>query len=189
MKAFSYGLMFIGAVALGAAGCNNLSSVFQGLLGGTGTTSEVPSSVGKAIAAAFSTGGSQAADADAQEANADASSACALFEVDSGVDGPEGVNMGNTVQPGTYGPGSNSVTLDGTEDCATDSTNPLAYASFEIVAELTAQCADGTTVTLMPGSAGVFRNNEAEGHFPEIHGTFNVRDNDGTPTYARHDVR
>lgn len=32
----------------------------------------------------------------------------------------------------------------------------------------------------MSGSTGIFRNNDAESHFPEIYGTFNVRDDDGT---------
>jgi hypothetical protein len=43
-----------------------------------------------------------------------------------------------------------------------------------------ANCDDGTTVTLLAGSSGIARNNEDEGCYAEIFGTFDVRDGDGT---------
>ena len=174
-------LAMVMMVAAFTAGCDALTQL-QSLLNTTQTTdqttdsSEVPTSVGAAIAALFSGPGVAAQ----QVPNANVQSVCLEFVANSGAEGPDGIDTSNTIEAGTYGPTGFSVTLDGTEDCQDDDTNALAFASFEIMEEVAATCDDGGTVSLMPGSTGVYRSNDAEGYNPEIYGTFKVKDNDGT---------
>lgn len=171
-------LVMVMVVAAFTAGCETLTQL-QSLLNTTETTtesSEVPNSVGAAIAALFSGPGVAAQ----QVPNANVQSVCLEFDANSDAEGPDGIDTSNTIEAGTYGPSGFSVTLDGTEDCQDDDTNALAFASFEIMEEVVATCDDGATVSLMPGSTGVYRINDAEGYNPEIYGTFKVKDNDGT---------
>ena len=175
MKARNQGLCIGIALLAGAAmGCNALTA-FQSIFGGS---SGVPSSVGAAIAAAFSggQGGAQQKLPPSQNVNG----VCDEFDPNSEAEGPEGIQTSNMVEAGTYGPTGFSVTLDGSEDCESDSTNALGFASFEIQEDIVATCDDGGTITLLPGSSGVYRQNTAAGYNPEIYGTFGVRDSDGT---------
>ncbi len=155
--------------ALFLVGCNLLPSSLTGT--GDGSTASVPQSIGAAIAAAFS-GGGGAANAAA------APGTCSDFDT-SGGGGPDGVTVNAHVTPGTYGPSNASVTVTSTDDCEDDNTNADAFAAFSINQGVTATCMSGDTITLMSGSAGVYRNNDALGYYPQIYGTFHVSDGNG----------
>jgi hypothetical protein len=105
---------------------------------------------------------------------------CAEFANDPNGGGPAEVNGSDTITAGTYGVSTNSVTVTEDQDCESDPTNPNAFMSFVFNSDIPANCEDGTTITLLAGSSGIARNNETAGYHPEIYGTFDVMDWDGT---------
>ena len=177
----------ITATVILTAGCTSITSLTDLLsqLGITttqtgGGTDVVPSNIGAAIAALFSGGEENSAPSvvPAGDVSPDVGATCRDFEL-SGGGGPDGVNVSATVAAGTYGASTASVTLTAADDCESDNTSDDSYAAFEVVEDVVATCENGQTVTMLPGSAGVYRTNEAEGHYPEIYGTFNLADGDG----------
>ncbi len=161
-------------VGLLGLGCTTLSSFITGLTG-TGSGGGLQD-IGAAIAAAFSGGGNTQSAAVVPASGV--SSTCSDFQNQNS--GSAGIEMSASITAGTYGPKAASVTVTAADDCEDDNTSTSAYAAFTITQDISASCDDGTTITLMPGSTGVFRNDDVQKHFPEIYGTFNVRDSDGT---------
>ncbi|HPF40623.1 MAG TPA: hypothetical protein P5081_17945 [Phycisphaerae bacterium] len=170
---------------LGGIGCTTLSELTSllGQLSGSTTdasASDVPSDIGAAIAAIFSGGqeGGAPLSVPAGAVSPDVGSTCRDFEDDSESNGPDGITVSAMITAGVYGASGASVTLTGDDDCESDNTSDDSFASFEIMENIVATCENGSTVTLLPGGTGVYRNNETEGHFPEIYGTFNIADGD-----------
>ncbi len=178
--------MFIGVLVslVGCEAINNLSTLTS-LFGGTAqtgtnnTTEDVPTNIGAAIAAIFSGGDQNSAPFAAPSINPEVGSTCRDFADDSESNGPDGIDVSASVTAGTYGATTAAITITADDDCESDSTSDDSFAAFEIAENIPAICENGTVVTLLPGSAGVYRNNETEGHFPEIYGTFNLSDDDG----------
>jgi len=146
------------------AGCTGFST--------TTSSSDGPGNVGAAIAAAFSGGQGGS--------SSQASPMCAEFVGSPNGSGPAEVDGSDTITAGTYGVSTNSVTVTEDQDCQSDPTNPDAFMSFVLNSNIPANCDDGTMVTLLAGSSGIARNNETAGYYPEIYGTFDVMDWDGT---------
>ncbi len=153
-------------------GCNLLTGIWPQ---NNQSTSNAPGALGAVIAAVLA---GDLDEATALAVNPDRSSACDVFS-DETAEGPEGVKLSNTVAAGTYGPSGHGVTLDGSEDCESDGSNPDAFAGFEIAEDIVAACSDGSTVTLLAGSSGVFRRNQNLGYSAQIFGSFDVRDAQG----------
>ncbi|RMF83228.1 MAG: hypothetical protein D6744_05015 [Planctomycetota bacterium] len=165
-------------------GCNTLLTSTTNTNEGTSTTStttsdsgSVPGSLGAAIAALFSGGDQTQSALDASTSDGPGGSACDEFT--NGGQGPDGITTSPSVTPGSYGPSSASVQVGENDDCQDATDAALAFASFNIDEDITATCENGATVTLLAGSSGVYRNDATQGHFPEIYGTFNIRDDDG----------
>ncbi len=174
MKLFSTVIACFALSAIVLLGCNLLPSS----LTDSDSSDDVPQALGAAIGAAFSGGGGGASNA------AGAPGTCSDFEGDGG--GPDGVTVDAHVTPGTYGPTGASVTVASTDDCEDDNTNAEAFAAFSMDEGITATCTSGNTITLMSGSAGVYRNNDALGYYPQVYGTFHVSDGNGNTWQSIH---
>jgi len=89
--------------------------------------------------------------------------------------------MSASITAGTYGPKAASVTVTAADDCEDDNTSTSAYAAFYdhagYLGELRRRHDDHADAREARGCSETMTSRN---HFPEIYGTFNVRDSDGT---------